>query len=61
MSTVATLPSGNQVQYVYDSNNPSRFSQMNLIAITRRPDAARPMVAPPDAGSIMRPGTGGLW
>jgi penicillin-binding protein 1A len=24
-------------------------------------DAARPMVAPPDAGSIMRPGTGGLW
>ena len=25
------------------------------------PDAARPMMAPPDAGSIMRPGTGGLW
>ena len=21
----------------------------------------RPLMAPPDAGSIMRPGTGGLW
>src|SRR5262249_7648225 len=36
-----TLPEGNSVQYVYDSNNPDRFLQGDLLSETQHPDAAR--------------------
>jgi RHS repeat-associated protein len=36
-----TMPLGNTVQYVYDSSNPDRFEQGNLLSVTRTPDAAR--------------------
>ncbi len=36
-----TLPQGNTVRYVYDSSNPSRFSQGNLLEVTATPDAVR--------------------
>jgi YD repeat-containing protein len=39
--TSVTLPLGNQVLYAYDSTNPSRFAQANLLSITRVPDTAR--------------------
>jgi RHS repeat-associated protein len=35
------FPEGNSVEYVYDSQNPDRFQQGNLLAETRRPDPKR--------------------
>lgn len=34
-------PEGNSVEYVYDSQNPIRFQQGNLLSEVRRPDAKR--------------------
>src|SRR5579883_2043345 len=39
--TLLTLPEGNQVQFTYDSANPSRFAQRNLLQVMQIPDAAR--------------------
>ena len=36
-----TDPLGNRVQYVYDSSNPDRFQQGNLLSETQLPDAGR--------------------
>jgi RHS repeat-associated protein len=36
-----TLPLGNTVRYAYDSSNPSRFQQGNLLSVTETPDSAR--------------------
>ena len=36
-----TMPQGNSVQYTYDSNNPNRLEQGNLLSVTQTPDAAR--------------------
>jgi RHS repeat-associated protein len=36
-----TLPEGNTVQNVYDSSNPDRFQQGNLLETIQTPDAAR--------------------
>jgi RHS repeat-associated protein len=35
------LPQGNSIRYVYDTANPDRFQQGNLLSLTRLPDAAR--------------------
>src|SRR5262249_35697445 len=37
----ATFPAGTTAEYVYDSNNPDRFQQGNLVSEIRRPDARR--------------------
>jgi RHS repeat-associated protein len=39
--TQQTLPDGNSVTYTYDTSNPSRFQQGNLLSTTETPDAAR--------------------
>jgi RHS repeat-associated protein len=39
--TRVIYPQGNSVEYVYDSSNPDRFQQGNLLSETRRPDVAR--------------------
>ena len=36
-----TLPQGNTFTYTYDTTNPERFSQGNLLSVTETPDAAR--------------------
>ncbi len=36
-----TRPLGNSIQYVYDSGNPDRFQQGNLLETIQTPDAAR--------------------
>ncbi len=36
-----TLPEGNTYTYTYDSANPSRFQQGDLLSVTETPDAAR--------------------
>jgi RHS repeat-associated protein len=41
LMTQETLPDGNTTQWQYDSNNPDRFEQGNLLSVTRSPDAAR--------------------
>ncbi len=39
--TQETLPEGNTYTYTYDSSNPSRFQQGDLLSMTETPDAAR--------------------
>ena len=46
---------------ILEAFKPGTAPPDNYAAIGVDPDAGRPMMAPPDAGSIMRPGTGGLW
>jgi RHS repeat-associated protein len=36
-----TMPLGNTVQYVYDTGNPDRFEQGNLLSVTQTPDSTR--------------------
>jgi RHS repeat-associated protein len=36
-----TMPQGNTTQYTYDTGNPDRFQQGNLLQVTQTPDAAR--------------------
>jgi RHS repeat-associated protein len=36
-----TMPQGNVIQYVYDSANPNRLQQGNLLSVTQTPDAGR--------------------
>ena len=36
-----TLPEGNTYTYTYDSSNPSRFQQGDMLSMTETPDAAR--------------------
>src|SRR5437868_1976448 len=47
---------------ILEAFKPGTAPPDNYAAIGVDPaDSMRPMTAPPDAGSIMRPGTGGLW
>ena len=39
--TQETLPDGNAIQYTYDTSNPRRTSQGDLLSVTETPDAAR--------------------
>ncbi len=39
--TKETFPEGNTYTYTYDSSNPSRFQQGDLLSVTETPDAAR--------------------
>ncbi|MFI5458895.1 MAG: RHS repeat-associated core domain-containing protein [Isosphaerales bacterium] len=39
--TQETLPAGNTFTYTYDSSNPDRFQQGNLLSVTETPDSTR--------------------
>ena len=39
--TQETLPAGNTIRYTYDTSNPQRTSQGDLLSVTETPDAAR--------------------